>query len=149
MMLVFCVYLRFKPPKYTTMNPSDRYTPLLAEAEQRLRHIKQRIWRVSMLRVLLFMAGITALIYFFHAAGWVLTLSLCCTFIPFFALVKLHNRLFQEKTWTETEIRIYQEELKALQGDYSAFDGGKTTSNLHTNIRMTWTCSATAHCSRP
>lgn len=55
------------------MNPSDRYTRLLAEAEQRLRHIKQRIWRVSMLRVLLFMAGITALIYFFHAAGWVLT----------------------------------------------------------------------------
>lgn len=107
------------------MNPSDRYTRLLAEAEQRLRHIKQRIWRVSMLRVLLFMAGITALIYFFHATGWVLTLSLCCTFIPFFALVKLHNRLFQKKTWTETEIRIYQEELKALQGDYSAFDGGK------------------------
>lgn len=107
------------------MNPSERYARLLTEAEQRLKHIKQCIWRISMLRVLLFVAGITALIYFFHAAGWVLTLSLCCTFIPFFVLVKLHNRLFQEKTWTETEIRIYQEEIQALLGDYRAFDGGK------------------------
>lgn len=111
------------------MNPSERYARLLTEAEQRLKHIKQRIWRVSMLRVLLFAAGITALIYFFHAAGWILILSFCCTFIPFFVLVKLHNRLFQEKTWTETEIRIYQEELQALQGNYSAFDGGKMYIN--------------------
>jgi hypothetical protein len=111
------------------MNPSERYARLLTEAERRLNHLKQRIWRISMLRVLLFAAGIAALIYFFHAAGWLLALTLGCTFIPFLVLVKVHNRLFWEKTWTETEIRIYQEELQALQGNYSAFDGGKECVN--------------------
>lgn len=47
------------------MNPSERYARLLTEAERRLNHLKQRIWRISMLRVLLFAAGIAALIYFF------------------------------------------------------------------------------------
>ena len=111
------------------MNPSERYTHLLTEAEQRLKHLKLCIWRISMLRVMLFIAGVTSLICFFHTTGWVLVLSLSCTLFPFFALIKLHNKLFQKKQWTETEMRIYREELQALQGDYTAFDDGKEYIN--------------------
>lgn len=107
------------------MNPSNYYTERLALAEGQLHKIKQQIARISVFRVILFMAGLAGIYYFFHQPTR-LIVSVCLTFLPFFILVKLHSRLFYRKKWLETQIRVQKEELQALSGDYSSFDDGQS-----------------------
>lgn len=96
----------------------------ISVSENELKRVKQRIFRISMLRVALFLAGIIGIIFFFHSDSWKLILCAGCTFLPFFVLVKVHNRLFYRKEWLELRLRINREELQALAGDQSAFEEG-------------------------
>ena len=70
------------------------------------------------------MAGFAGLILFYHSGTWAVVLTVCCTFLPFFILVKVHNRLYFRKEQLETQLKLNQDELKGLEGDYSAFDEG-------------------------
>lgn len=107
------------------MNPLSHYNEQLAETEKELKLIRGKIMRISFIRVLLFIAGIIGVCYFFNAGSWKIIAVICCTFLPFFILIKIHDRLFRRRDWLDTQARIYREELKGLQGDYSCFDGGK------------------------
>lgn len=107
------------------MNPLSHYNKQLAETEKELKLIRGKIMRISFIRVLLFIAGIIGVCYFFNAGNWKIIAVICCTFLPFFILIKIHDRLFRRRDWLDTQARIYREELKGLQGDYSCFDGGK------------------------
>lgn len=100
------------------------YETRINVSENELKRVKQRIFRISMLRVALFLAGIIGIIFFFHSDSWKLILCAGCTFLPFFVLVKVHNRLFYRKEWLELRLRINREELQALAGDQSAFEEG-------------------------
>ena len=71
------------------------------------------------------MAGFAGLILFYHSGTWAVVLTVCCTFLPFFILVKVHNRLYFRKERLETQLQLNQNELKGLEGDYSAFDEGQ------------------------
>ena len=106
------------------MNPENHYTERLSLTEGQLQQVKKQIFRISMLRLALFIAGIAG-VYFFFNQTTLLIAGICLTFLPFFILVKVHNRLFIRKEWLETQARIIQEELQALSGDYSSFDDGK------------------------
>ncbi len=106
------------------MNPREWYSLQLSETEKELKQVKSGIFRISMLRVILFIAGIAGIIVFFHSAGWILTASICCTFIPFLILVKVHNRLFYRKSWLEIRLELNRKELAGLDNDYSGFDEG-------------------------
>lgn len=110
-------------------NPKDWYTQRIVETEDYLHKTKGIIFRISMLRVLFFLAGIAGIIYFFHAGAWIITASICCTFVPFLALVKIHNRFFYRKVWLETRLQMNKNELAGLDNDYSAFDEGKEFIN--------------------
>lgn len=114
--------------KYRCMKPENYYTEKLVLAENQLNTVKRQISRISVLRVLLFLAGLVGIYYFFHQHV-LLTVSICLTFLPFFILVKLHGRLFHRKKWLETQICVQKEELQALSGDYSSFDDGKAYIN--------------------
>ena len=114
--------------KCRNMNPENYYHERLASAEGQLRKVKRQIARVSALRVILFAAGLAGIYCFFHQPA-LLTTSLCLTFLPFFIIIKLHDRLFYRKKWLETEVRVQKEELQALSGDYSSFDDGKAYVN--------------------
>ena len=107
------------------MNPAEWYCQRVAEAENALSETKRRILRVSMLRLLLFVAGICGVIYFFHAGAGIIALAACLTFGPFFALVVWHNKLFAQKEWQETKLRLNQNELEGLKGNYGTFGEGK------------------------
>lgn len=107
------------------MNPLSHYNGLLAETENELKQIRGKITRISIIRVLLFIAGIIGIGCFFNAENWKIIAAIGCTLLPFFSLIKIHDRLFRRKEWLETQARTYREELKGLQGDYSCFDGGK------------------------
>lgn len=110
------------------MNPENHYTERLSLTEGKLQQVKKQIFRISMLRLALFIAGIAG-VYFFFNQTTLLIAGICLTFLPFFILVKVHNRLFIRKEWLETQARIIQEELQALSGDYSSFEDGKEYVN--------------------
>lgn len=110
------------------MNPENHYTERLSLTEGQLQQVKKQSFRISMLRLALFIAGIAG-VYFFFNQTTLLIAGICLTFLPFFILVKVHNRLFIRKEWLETQARIIQEELQALSGDYSSFEDGKEYVN--------------------
>ncbi|WP_304316738.1 MutS family DNA mismatch repair protein [Phocaeicola plebeius] len=110
------------------MNPENHYTERLSLTKGQLQQVKKQIFRISMLRLTLFIAGVAG-IYFFFSQTPLLIVCICLTFLPFFILVKVHNRLFIRKEWLETQAHIIQEELQALSGDYSSFEDGKEYVN--------------------
>lgn len=110
------------------MNPENHYTERLSLTAGQLQQVKKQIFRISMLRLALFIAGIAGLYFFFNQTT-LLIICICLTFLPLFILVKIHNRFFIRKEWLETQARIIQEELQALSGDYSSFEDGKEYAN--------------------
>lgn len=106
------------------MAPNTWYTQRIDETLRQLSQTKTQINRISLLRVLLFVAGFGGLILFYHSGTWAVVLTVCCTFLPFFILVKVHNRLYFRKEQLETQLKLNQDELEGLEGDYSAFDEG-------------------------
>ena len=110
------------------MNPENHYTERLSLTKGQLQQVKKKIFRISMLRLALFIAGIAGLYFFFNQTT-LLIVCICLTFLPLFILVKIHNRFFIRKEWLETQARIIQEELQALSGDYSSFEDGKEYVN--------------------
>ena len=110
------------------MNPENHYTESLSLTKGQLQQVKKQIFRISMLRLALFVAGVAG-IYFFLSQTPLLIICICLTFLPLFILVKIHNRFFIRKEWLETQARIIQEELQALSGDYSSFEDGKEYVN--------------------
>lgn len=110
------------------MNPENHYTERLSLTEGQLQQVKKQIFRISMLRLALFIAGIAGLYFFFNQTT-LLIICICLTFLPLFILVKIHNRFFIRKEWLDTQARIIQEELQALSGDYSSFEDGKEYVN--------------------
>lgn len=107
------------------MAPNTWYTQHIDETLRQLSQTKTQINRISLLRVLLFVAGFAGLILFYHSGTWAVVLTVCCTFLPFFILVKVHNRLYFRKEQLETQLKLNQDELKGLEGDYSVFDEGR------------------------
>ena len=110
------------------MNPKNHYTERLSLTKGQLQQVKKQIFRISMLRLTLFIAGVAG-IYFFFSQTPLLIVCICLTFLPLFILVKIHNRFFIRKEWLDTQARIIQEELQALSGDYSSFEDGKEYVN--------------------
>ena len=110
------------------MNPENHYTERLSLTKGQLQQVKKQIFRISMLRLALFIAGIAGLYFFFNQTT-LLIICICLTFLPLFILVKIHNRFFIRKEWLETQAHIIQEELQALSGDYSSFEDGKEYVN--------------------
>ena len=107
------------------MAPRNWYTQRIDETLRQLSQTKTQINRISLLRVLLFVAGFAGLILFYRSGTWAVVLTVCCTFLPFFILVKVHNRLYFRKEQLETQLKLNQDELKGLEGDYSVFDEGR------------------------
>ena len=77
------------------------------------------------LRLLLFVAGIAGIIYFWTESWAVLTGIALVTLLPFILLIKYHNRLFHRKDYLEKKAEVNRQELAALDYDTSCFDGGE------------------------
>ena len=101
------------------------YQQTIQQGREKLSKVKNKIYRIGSLKLLLFVACIAGIIYFV-SAGWTTILGvIAITLIPFLVLVKYHNRLFNEKDYLEKEIEVNEQELSAINYDYSCFDGGK------------------------
>ena len=87
------------------------YQQTIQQGREKLSKVKNKIYRIGSLKLLLFVACIAGIIYFV-SAGWTTILGvIAITLIPFLVLVKYHNRLFNEKDYLEKEIEVNEQEL--------------------------------------
>mgnify|MGYP000000147993 CR=1 FL=1 len=85
--------------------------------------LKKKIHWMGSIRLALF-AGAIAALYIFRAEEWDMLSGIIALFaLPFIALMFYHTKLAFRKNYAETLIKLCQNELKALDYDFSAFDG--------------------------
>lgn len=101
------------------------YSNIVKESQQKLSKVQQQIYRIGTLRLLLFVAGVAGIIYFWAESWIVLGGIALVTLLPFILLIKYHNRLFYQKDYLEKKIEVNRQELSALNYDSSAFDDGE------------------------
>lgn len=79
---------------------------------------------------LLLVAGLIAAIWLLKAEGWqVLAGTVVLFIIPFIALMAYHTHLSYQKEYADTLVQLCNDELKALDYDFSAFDGAPEKSS--------------------
>ena len=100
------------------------YQRIAEEGRSELNKVQNKIYRIGSLRLLLFVAGIAGIIYFWSSGWIVLTGIIIVTLLPFILLIKYHNRLFHRKDYLEKKIAINEQELSALNYDTSSFEDG-------------------------
>lgn len=109
----------------TLQNIIENYQHICRTTEKELQKVRQRIRNISLLRLLLFVAAVVGVSYFW-GDDW--RILLVCAGVPFLAfvwLVKRHNVWFHRKDFLKKKIEINQQELQAIGYDFSSFDGGE------------------------
>ena len=112
-------------PHRTLQTVLADYQQRKANHEQHLSRIQQRIYRIGTIRLLLFVAAIAGAIYFRHEGWTVVVPVIVVCLVPFLILMKVHDRLFYDKDYTQQLIDINANELAALDYRTDCFDGGK------------------------
>ena len=108
---------------------SEAYSGLINKNELLLGSYKKRLFLISMLRLMVFIAGAILSVIAFGFSAFTGSLVILVTLIVFLFLVKLYTRFSFRISFTENLIAINTNELNALGGDYSAFDGGSDHIN--------------------
>ena len=128
------------------MNPENHYTERLSLTEGQLQQVKKQIFRISMLRLALFIAGIAGLYFFFNQTT-LLIVCICLTFLPLFILVKIHNRFLSAKNgWKHRHI-LYKKSCKPFPVITVLLRTGKNTPIRSILIHSTWIYSDDTPCS--
>lgn len=100
------------------------YENLMYENEALLGKLKRRLFMISMLRLTVFLAGVVATIWAFCSSAAIGIFVLFLSIAFFLMLVKYYILLSERIHFTNNLISINNSELKAFDGDYSAFNGG-------------------------
>ena len=87
------------------------------------KHLKRRIYHIGTLRLAVAIGMFVAL-WLFRDKDWVFLIVLAgVCFFCFLLLVVYHTKLYEKRAFEEGLIHLYENELKALDYDLSAFDG--------------------------
>ena len=101
------------------------YQQIIQKAELELQSARKRIYYISLLRLVLFVGAIAGAITFW-SDGWLyISVFAILPFILFVWLVKRHNFWFHRKDFLKKKIVINEQELRAIQYDFSGFEGGE------------------------
>lgn len=101
------------------------YQQIIQNAELELQSARKRIYYISLLRLVLFVGAITGAITFW-SDGWLyISVFAILPFILFVWLVKRHNFWFHRKDFLKKKIVINEQELRAIQYDFSDFEDGE------------------------
>ena len=99
------------------------YNTLIDSHSAILKHLKRRIYHIGTLRLLL-IVGVSGVLWLLRDMDWGILVLLSVVFLlAFLFLVVYHSKLFEKRHFEEGLIRLFQNELKALDYDFSAFDG--------------------------
>ena len=99
------------------------YNTLINSHSAILKHLKRRIYHIGTLRLLL-IVGVFVVLWLLRDKDWGILVLLSVVFLlAFLFLVVYHSKLFEKRHFEEGLIRLFKNELKALDYDFSAFDG--------------------------
>lgn len=114
------------------------YQQIIQKAELELQNTRKRIYYISLLRLILFVGAVANAIIFW-SDGWLcLSAFAVLPFILFIWLVKRHNFWFYRKDFLKKKIEINEQELRAIQYDFSDFDNGKEFINPAHLYSLIW-----------
>ena len=100
------------------------YAERIAQHRATLEALKRKIYHAGTLRLLIVVAALVA-VWIARGAGWaVLTGIVVACVVPFVVLMVYHNRLSARKDFTTELMRLNEAERRAIDYDFSAFDGG-------------------------
>ncbi len=109
----------------------DYYKWDIKQQKDKLALVKQNIFTISIIRLLLVLAGIVGIYLFWGNLGEIL-IVLLFTIVVFLFFVKKHDKFFRKRNYLETVINYDSDELKAIDYDFSSFDGaGERVSTQH------------------
>ena len=109
----------------TLENIIENYQKIVLESEQQLQKTRKQIRNISLLRLFLFIEAVIAAFYFWDKGWEYILLFSVFPILLFIWLVKRHNLWFHRKDFLKKKIEINNQELCAIQYDFSNFDGGK------------------------
>ena len=101
----------------------------ISETEKiKLERLKRKIFQIGSLRLAVVLFCSFTIYYFWFNTLPILSSIIICS-ILFLFLLKYHNRLFYQKRYCELLIENAENELKAIDYDFSAFDGVSEAEN--------------------
>lgn len=101
----------------------------ISETEKiKLERLKRKIFQIGSLRLAVVLFCSFTIYYFWFNTLPILSSIIICS-ILFLFLLKYHNRLFYQKRYCELLIENAENELKAIDYDFSAFDGASEAEN--------------------
>ena len=100
------------------------YDERIAQHRATLEALKRKIYHAGTLRLLIVVAALVA-VWIARGAGWgvLAGIGVACV-VPFVALMVYHNRLSAWKDFATELMRLNEAERRAIDYDFSAFDGG-------------------------
>jgi DNA mismatch repair ATPase MutS len=101
------------------------YQARLDKKQTELEGIKQIIRNISIARLSVFLIATGLIIYFANVNPNNIVYTSIALAIAFFKLIQLHNRYEGKKKYLEAYIQVQQNEIDALNRNYSAFEGGE------------------------
>ena len=107
------------------------YEDKISKTNLKLNKVKSKLLLSSLFRLFVFMATLFSVYWFWGSARFVIG-TIIVFIILFLVLVTRHQKIVDQKTILLNIITINQNEIQALNGDYSAFaDGENYTDPTH------------------
>lgn len=106
----------------TIQERTHAYSVLAHDCRQHINRLEKKSYLIGTLRLVLFIAAVVLVYMMTHQLQLLLPLLLLL-FVTFILLMKRHNQLLEEKEAEEFMCLIAVSELKAIDHDFSAFDG--------------------------
>jgi hypothetical protein len=107
----------------------DYYRLQVEKKQQTLSDLKKRIYLLGTIRLVIVICTI-GLAYFIRAQGTLaISIIACSGFIIFLGLLLIYNKLQKKKNYLEISVTCDENEIKAIDYDFSAFDGAPEKIN--------------------
>ena len=113
----------------------NSYRTIIDNEQLKYTDLKKKIFNIGSLRLGIIFAGIVAVYFLWENTLWVVSVVLI-TSVIFGSLLLFHNKLFRRRLYSEIRIRNAENELKALDYDFSAFDGAPDKMNAEHSFSL-------------
>lgn len=104
------------------------YQEKIQDNKTLLNDVRRRIHFVGTLRLVVVLAA-ACLVYVFWSTTAIVLAAVALASILLLLLVRRHNMLYGKRDYYRTSVRVAQEELAAIDYDFSAFDGAPERVN--------------------
>ncbi len=112
------------------------YNKVVQENSVLVKQLSKKIYSLGTIRLILVLAAILTIILL-PKSGWeIITLTIAAYLIPFVALMIWDSKLSGKRTYANALIKLCQDELSALDYNFSAFDGAPSKMSVEHSFSL-------------